>query len=360
MESLGQKLRSVREAKDINFDQASRDTKISIRYLQALESEDFSCFPGETYISGFLRNYGSYLELDVNELFSLYRALKIQEQPIPVEQLLRQPSQLPKIVIGILVGILVTGLIGGIIFFIRNRPQTTEVLTPAPRTPVEYIMSGDTFEQHLFRGDSILVSFSEEQQLKLELEGLGEAVTIRTPDGPVIIDLSQDANVDIGNTGTAVRITAIDYDRNRADMGVRLRFELSSLTSGWDSSLAETGSIPNQAITTVIFTSPNPHPFTLQSVFQGNCMFRWEILMERDRRERGQQYFQRTQEFNIQAQNGIRVWISNAQAARFSVVGAGRVVPFELGNPGEVVVADIRWVRDDDNRFRLIVARLET
>ncbi|MCL2044345.1 MAG: helix-turn-helix domain-containing protein [Treponema sp.] len=359
MESLGQKLKSVRESKDINFDQASRDTKISLRYLQALENEDFSGFPGETYITGFLRNYGAYLEIDVEELFSLYRALKIQEQPIPVEQLLKQPSQLPKIIIGLLIGVLVTALIGGIIFFFINRPLTTEVFPPAPRTPVVYTMSGDTFEQHLFRGDSILVSLGDEQQVKLELEDLGDSVTIGTPNGPVIVGLSQDANVEIDNGGTAIRITAIDYDRTRAVMGVRLRLEFN-IPSGWETALTDTVNIPSQAITTVVFTSPNPHPFTLQSVFQGNCMFRWEILMERDRRERGQQYFQRFQEFNIQAQNGIRVWISNAQAARFSVIGAGRVVPFEIGNPGEVVVADIRWVRDDDNRFRLIVARLET
>jgi cytoskeletal protein RodZ len=97
VESLGEKLRNAREAKDISFDQAGKDTKIAIRYLKALEFEDFSGFPGEAYTTGFLRNYGAYLELDIQELLSLYRALKIQEQPIPVEQLLRQPSPMPKI-----------------------------------------------------------------------------------------------------------------------------------------------------------------------------------------------------------------------------------------------------------------------
>jgi hypothetical protein len=89
-------------------------------------------------------------------------------------------------------------------------------------------------------------------------------------------------------------------------------------------------------------------------------MFRWEILMERDRRERNERYFQRSDELNIQAQNGIRIWVSNAQAAKFQVIGGGRTVPVEIGSAGEVVVADIRWVRDDDNRYRLIVARLES
>jgi hypothetical protein len=89
-------------------------------------------------------------------------------------------------------------------------------------------------------------------------------------------------------------------------------------------------------------------------------MFRWEILMERDRRDRTERYFQRSDQINIQAQNGIRLWISNAQAVKLQVIGGGRTVPIEIGGPGEVVVADIRWVRDDDNRYRLVVLRLET
>ena len=89
-------------------------------------------------------------------------------------------------------------------------------------------------------------------------------------------------------------------------------------------------------------------------------MFRWEILFERDRRDRNERYFQRSDELNIQAQNGIRIWASNAQAAKFQVIGGGRTVPVELGGAGEVVVTDIRWVRDEDNRYRLIIARLET
>jgi hypothetical protein len=89
-------------------------------------------------------------------------------------------------------------------------------------------------------------------------------------------------------------------------------------------------------------------------------MFRWEILMERDRRDRNERYFQRSDEINIQAQNGIRLWVSNAQAVKFQVIGGGKTVPVEIGGPGEVVVADIRWVRDDDNRYRLVVLRLET
>jgi hypothetical protein len=198
-------------------------------------------------------------------------------------------------------------------------------------------------------------------QFKLELLSLGEVVTIRTPNGPVVVSLSQETNVDLGDNVPELRINAIDYAKNNSDIGVLLRFELGDgLSNDFQAGISEVAGISNQTPSTVIFSSPNPYPFTLQISFQGYCMFRWEILMERDRRDRNERYFQRSDELNIQAQNGIRLWASNAQAARFQVIGGGRTVPVEIGGPGEVVVADIRWVRDEDNRFRLIIVRLET
>jgi len=374
VKSLGEKLRTAREAKGLDFDQTSKDTKIAIRYLQALENEDFSDFPGEAYITGFLRNYGAYLDLDIQELLALYRALKIQEQPIPVKQLLKKPSLLPKIAVSTALVILALGVLGGGIFYLVTRPRTPRDTAPVARTPVEYTMSGDSFEHRFFKGDTILVPSGPEastgedgqdpKRLKLELLSLEDVVTIRTPGGPVILDLTQEADISLDDSGMFnLLISAVDYVKNNVDMGVLLRFELKNTftpVAAIDADSLETASIIGQTASTVIFSSPNPYPFTLQANFQGYCMFRWEILMERDRRDRNERYFQRTDELNIQAQNGIRVWASNAQAAKIQVIGGGRTVPVEIGGAGEVVVVDVRWVRDDDNRYRLIVVRLET
>jgi len=368
MEYLGVKLKTAREAKGIDYDQASKDTKIAVRYLQSLENEDFSDFPGEAYITGFLRNYGAYLDLDVQELLSLYRALKIQEQPVPVMQLLKKPSPLPKIAIGAAVVVLALAVIGGGVVFAVTRPKIPRVIAPVSGGPVEYAMSGDSFEHRFFLGDTILIPIesSEEggqERLKLELLNLDDVVTIRTPGGPVTLDLTREADISLDANGASnLRISAADYAKNSADMGVLLRFELISTVAPVpvDTDLIETVNVTGQSASTVIFSSPNPYPFTLQAAFQSYCMLRWEILMERDRRDRNERYFQRSDELNIQAQNGIRIWASNAQAAKLQVIGGGRTVPVEIGGAGEVVVVDVRWVRDEDNRFRLIVVRLET
>ena len=364
MESLGEKLKSARENKDISLDQAGKDTRIAVRYLQALEQEDFSVFPGEAYVTGFIRNYSAYLDLNVNDLLSLYKNLQLQEQPIP-EQLLKRPSSWPKIVLGIAIAVLVLGLTILAIALLATRPKVQNHVQAAPRSTVEYQMSGDIFERHFFIGDSILVADGSDL-FKVEFFNLGETVIIQTLSGRISLDLGQEENIILNNSDSVLKIKALDYDKNKTDMGARLHFELIDASEGIpffaiidETVSADSPEAVSRPVSAVLFSSPNPYPFTLQAVFQGYCMFRWEVLMERDRRDRNERYFQRNDELNIQAQNGIRLWTSNAQAAKFQVIGGGRTVPFELGAAGEIVVAEVRWVRDD-SRFRLIVTRLES
>jgi cytoskeletal protein RodZ len=365
MESLGEKLKATRNEKDLTLDQISRETNISIRYLEALEAENFAVFPGEPYLVGFIKNYGTYLELDVQKLISLYKALRIQEQPIPVEQLLKSPPKFPKFIIPT---VLILAVLGGGGWFIRtivldkrNNPVKN---SPSGHAPAEYIMEGNSMERRLYKNDSVLIPVYNETY-KLELFNMGEAVTIRTPGGFEILDLSQEVNIDLNNDGIPeLRITVADFAKNNSDMGALLHFYLvdAAVYTGAEieQNVTYTTNTVSAASTTIFPASVSAYPFTLQISFQGYCMFRWEILNERDRRGANQRYFQRSEVLDIQAQNGIRIWASNAQAAKLQVIGAGRTVPIEIGSAGEVVVTDIRWVRDEENRYRLVLIRLET
>jgi len=361
MESVGEKLRTARVEKGLGISQVSRDTNITIRYIEALESENFSVFPGEPYVIGFLKNYSSYLDLDVQKVVSLYKALRIQEQPIPVEQLLVHPPRLPGFVIPAVIILIVLLLCGwGISAFISNRAKNPSQNTIVSRVPVEYLMEGNSMERRLYRNDSVLIHINNELY-KVELYNLGEAVTIRTPGGTVVLDLSQEASIDLSNSGYPdLRITVADFAKNNADMGAFLHFFLLDPIQSSDDSEFGVSYTMNTITTTIIPASPSAYPFTLQINFTGYCMFRWEILNERDRTDRNQNYFQRTDELNIQAQNGIRLWSSNAQAARYQVIGGGRTYPLEIGTAGEVIVADVRWIRDENNQFRLVFIKLES
>ncbi|MFQ3620990.1 MAG: helix-turn-helix domain-containing protein, partial [Spirochaetales bacterium] len=157
MESIGEKLRKAREDKQVSLDQVARETNIAKRYLIALEEEDSSQFPGETYALGFLRNYAEYLGLNSAELITLYKNMRLQEQPVPLEALLEKKRSLSPYIIGIVVGILVLGAGVGY-YYLRIRTQPKE---PAPVVQgvsrVEY--RGQLLEQLFIEGDEI--TFSE-------------------------------------------------------------------------------------------------------------------------------------------------------------------------------------------------------
>jgi cytoskeleton protein RodZ len=61
---IGNSLREARIRRGIDFPQAEAATKIRGKYLRALEDEQFTLLPAQTYIKGFLRTYAEYLGLD--------------------------------------------------------------------------------------------------------------------------------------------------------------------------------------------------------------------------------------------------------------------------------------------------------
>jgi hypothetical protein len=61
---LGNSLREARIRQGLEFSEIELATKIRGKYIRALEEEDFSTLPGNTYVRGFLRAYADHLGLD--------------------------------------------------------------------------------------------------------------------------------------------------------------------------------------------------------------------------------------------------------------------------------------------------------
>ena len=72
MGELGSLLTRAREARGLTLEDAERDTRISRRYLQALEGEQFEVIPAPVYARGFLRSYSQYLGLDPAEALAMF------------------------------------------------------------------------------------------------------------------------------------------------------------------------------------------------------------------------------------------------------------------------------------------------
>jgi transcriptional regulator with XRE-family HTH domain len=93
MAELGNTLSRARRARGISLEDAERDTHVSRRYLQALESEDFSAFPAPVYARGFLRTYSRYLGLNPEELLRIFPNGNLTVDLAPLPQVSRPPSQ---------------------------------------------------------------------------------------------------------------------------------------------------------------------------------------------------------------------------------------------------------------------------
>jgi cytoskeleton protein RodZ len=87
---LGDWLRQRREELDVSLEQVEEDTRIRVRYLQALEAENFEALPDLVVGRGFLRNYAAYLELDPQEAANRYS--KLVAAPVPEPLPIQEPS----------------------------------------------------------------------------------------------------------------------------------------------------------------------------------------------------------------------------------------------------------------------------
>lgn len=81
MSDLGEMLRRARQEKGLGLDDAAAATRIKAIFLTALEDGDYSLLPGPAYITGFLRNYGSYLGLHPDDVVQAYYATRPVPQP---------------------------------------------------------------------------------------------------------------------------------------------------------------------------------------------------------------------------------------------------------------------------------------
>ena len=104
MDELGHILREARETKGLTLNEVQEQTRISQRYLEALEVGDYDLLPSPVHVRGFLRNYARFLGLDPEPLLERYelglsqRPRKKQPPQItnPVEPVAPPVSTLPQ------------------------------------------------------------------------------------------------------------------------------------------------------------------------------------------------------------------------------------------------------------------------
>jgi cytoskeletal protein RodZ len=72
MSSFGETLKRERELRQISLREIAEATKINLRYLDALERDDFRHLPGGVFNKGFVRAFAQFIGVDADSMVMAY------------------------------------------------------------------------------------------------------------------------------------------------------------------------------------------------------------------------------------------------------------------------------------------------
>lgn len=91
MSSFGEVMRRERELREITLREIAEATKINLRYLEALERNDFGRLPGGVFNKGFVRAYAQFIGVDPESMVTAY--LEEEQRQSAAEQARRERSR---------------------------------------------------------------------------------------------------------------------------------------------------------------------------------------------------------------------------------------------------------------------------
>lgn len=370
MESIGKHLRESREQRGLTIDQVARDTNISRHYITALEEDRYEVFPAEPYVIGFLRNYCDHLGLDTEALIGKYRTLKIQEQPAPLEELIRKPSPWPLRILWLGGGLAVVILVAVFVLpplwgFVASIPQTLSSASgTTERKPASFTLGTQdkTLVQRLYTGDTVEVALGE-SSVPLVLGAIGDDTAL----GEYRLHLGDELFLDLDDDGDQdLRVFLKDVKPDSPEHGVEFAFERlvpsgARLAAGavplgdeMKPGLPAAGSVSGASVElkpVVILTDVPAKPFTVDVIFRGYALFRYVV----DDNRREEAYFRKGDTIRIDASRKVKIWVSNAGAFSGKV---NAQIDFEIGRAGEVVARSIEWSKDAAGKTILVASPL--
>ncbi|MEJ5166692.1 MAG: helix-turn-helix transcriptional regulator, partial [Thermoanaerobaculia bacterium] len=102
-ESVGYLLKRTREVREIELEEVSKKTKISVRFLQAIEEGRWSILPGDVFVKGFIRAYAQYLGLNPEEVVEKYVQERMPKERAVEDTIKKKPRGKNFIWVGVLI-----------------------------------------------------------------------------------------------------------------------------------------------------------------------------------------------------------------------------------------------------------------
>jgi cytoskeletal protein RodZ len=196
MITAGEVLKNKRELLKKSLERVSADTKIQKRFLEYIENNQFEYFDSEVFLTGFIKIYAKYLDLDTSKVLALYRRSNPNKTPRntpnkkdetkPSKKLKKKPTLEPKLIITILLGIFLLAIFAYIGFQIYKfqRPPSLEITSPAADSEVQtedILVEGETDSESIIEINGTAVETNEQGEFSYEVtlkEGLN-TITVK-------------------------------------------------------------------------------------------------------------------------------------------------------------------------------------
>jgi len=180
--TVGSRLTSARKKKKLTLEAAEEITKVRMKYLQAIENDDWREFPSRIYVLGFVRRYADFLDLDSERILEEFKTefgrSKISRKKSGSRKRLNIFIT-PKVLISLLVIVVVVGLVSYVVFSVArfSRPPEISILSPVEKITAqsEISIKGETSPTTLIEINNQSVNVDDSgtfmQNVKL-IEGL--------------------------------------------------------------------------------------------------------------------------------------------------------------------------------------------
>lgn len=96
VENFGNYLKHERELRGVLLQEISDNTKISVRFLEALENNRFDELPGEVFIKGFIRSYAKSIGTNEDEIIAVFDESVGKQRKEKVQKLEAEKNRLHK------------------------------------------------------------------------------------------------------------------------------------------------------------------------------------------------------------------------------------------------------------------------
>lgn len=208
MASFGENLRRERELRGVSLREIADATKISVRFLKALEEDRVDLLPGGLFPKAFVRQYARYLGLDAERYVAefLYVAGEHRVASSPVVP--TEPRPLPRglIFFGVVVTagvVLSLKLGGGPDRAARHAPSQVAESPPAATTAESTEATSGPLATAVSTPDGLVLTLKAQQDCWVEARADGQTVLNRVLAGGETATLEAHGQIvlSVGNAG---------------------------------------------------------------------------------------------------------------------------------------------------------------